>query len=722
MDTNGIIDIELLEGLLFAMDEDSDIPVLTRQFKTFMDEMPGGFFIYRAGGKEEILYANAAMARIFGCSTMQEFKELTGNSFRGVVHPDDLDWVERSIVQQIAKSRNELDHVTYRILQKDGNVCWINDYGHFVRSKSLGDIFYVFIRDATEQNERELEEKNTIIKEKQLREQYLQKQIDEYSRELKVIHQEQLRRLEMIEGLSLDYESIFYVDLNENWIKAYRIGERYEKQFSQVGQPCKFEGFDVDYINTWVHPEDRKLLYGVSSPEYIRDRLSEDKTFHINYRICKGEKIVYIQLRVVNAKNDNPVSQVLLGYRNIDEEIIQEMKQMQMLTEALNEARVASRAKSVFLSNMSHDIRTPMNAIVGFTELMKRHMEDREKISDYLEMISDSSSQLLQLLNDVLEISRLESGSVYMEEAECSLTGILHQVHKDFAHRAEMKNIEFSLDLSKIRHDMVRTDQIKLAQILTYLVDNAVKYTPRGGWITLSILEKQGQSSHAVYQFIVEDSGIGISEEYLEQIFVPFEREKNTTLSGIHGMGIGLTITKNLTEMLGGTIEVSSKVGVGSKFTITIPLSVRADLEDMAEEDGAPIEYAAPKRILVVDDNEINLEIEIEVLKDAGFLVDTAEDGSIALEKIRCSAPGYYGLVLMDLQMPVMDGYHATRAIRRLDDQTLAGIPIIAVSANTFEEDKKQAMESGMNAHLAKPLDVEHLYKTIGKFLREDKQ
>lgn len=667
--------------------------LLAEQLKNFMDEMPGGFFIYRADKSEELIYANAAMLRMFNCTTMEEFRELTGNSFRGIVHPDDLDAVEHSIAEQIANNKYALDYVEYRIICKGGEIRWVEDYGHYTHTDAMGDIFYVFIGDATE--------KKVFAR------------------------QEQLRRLEIIEGLSVDYESIFYVDLDEDWMKAYRVSARFAGKFPEENSTCRFQGFDKEYIEEWVYPEDRELLYGVNDPDFIREKLSENKSFHINYRIYRGEKIAYIQLRIVNISNTEHVSQIIMGFRNIDDEVIQEMKQKQILETALDEATLANNAKNLFLSNMSHDIRTPMNAIVGFTSLIKRHIHDQEKVFGYLDMISASSDQLLQLLSDVLEISRLESENIHLQEEECSLMDIAHQVQLTILPKAAAKNVSVSLDISHLKHDIVCTDRSKLTQILTYIVDNAVKYTRTDGWVTISVIEtdkENSKGSHAKYQFVVEDNGIGISEEFIEHIFEPFEREKNTTLSGIHGTGLGLTITKRLIEVLGGTIQASSVVGEGSKFIVTMPLYVQRDSVISSDAEEIPLRFSSPKRILVVDDNEINREIENEVLKDAGFLVDTAGDGSVALEKIKQSKPGDYDLILMDIQMPVMDGYHATRAIREIDNPVLAGIPIIAVSANAFEEDKKMAIESGMNAHLPKPLDTSRLYKMLRKFIKDDKK
>ena len=249
-------------------------------------------------------------------------------------------------------------------------------------------------------------------------------------------------------------------------------------------------------------------------------------------------------------------------------------------------------------------------------------------------------------------------------------------------------------------------------------MDNALKYTKENGRVTIAVAEQEALKDHYIaYQFMVEDNGIGISGEFLERIFDPFEREKNTTFSGIHGTGLGLAITKKLVDMMGGNIYVTSAVGEGSRFVVSVPLRLSEAGQENQEEENAFMKLKDPKKILLVDDNEINLEIEAEMLKDAGFLVETAEDGKIALEKITQSSPGMYHLILMDIQMPVMDGYQATRAIRQISDPGLAKIPIIAVSANAFEEDRRKAMECGMNAHLPKPLDMGQLFEVMGKFL-----
>lgn len=660
---------------------------MDQQFLKLTDEMPGGFFLYHADGKEEIIYANKALLRIFNCETMEEFAELTGNSFRGMVHPDDLDAVEQSIAEQIAESCYDLDYVEYRIIPKGGGIRWVEDYGHFTHSETFGDIFYAFVGDATEKRQQQFKE--------------------------------QTRRLEVIEGLSIDYESIFYADLDADQIKAYRVSNRFQKQFPQDKQTRRFTGFDSDYIEEWVYPDDRDCLRGVTAPEYIREKLSKDSSFHVNYRIYRDGKPAYIQLRIVNTGSRDHISQIVLGYRNIDAEIMQELTQKQILSDALAEARLANNAKNTFLSNMSHDILTPMNAIVGFTSLAQKHIHDTDKVLGYLDMITVSSDQLLTLLNDTLEISRIESGKAHVEENECDLLNILHQIQAEILPKAAEKNITLSLDIVNLLHEKVRADQQKFCRIFRYLTDNAIKYTKENGKISITVTEQEKKdASHIVYLFVVEDSGIGIDRDFLPHLFDPFEREKNTTLSGIPGTGLGLTITKALVKILGGTIDVSSTVGVGSKFTVALPLCpVELPPEQPKPESSDFPRLKKPIRILVVDDNELNLEIEFEVLKDAGFLVETANDGSIALEMVAQSEPGYYDLILMDIQMPIMNGYRAAEAIRSLKDPVLAKIPIIAVSANTFEEDKKLSLKSGMNAHLGKPLDTPRLYQLIRHIL-----
>lgn len=681
------------------------------ELKKFLDEMPGGFFIYQADEREQILYANKALLRIFCCDTFEEFQELTGNSFQGIVHPDDLENVHKSIQEQIAHSQYDLDYVEYRIIQKNGAIRWVEDYGHFIHSETEGDIFYVFVGDATEKKQRQIAEQ----KEK---EQQLQSQIEEYSQELKLIHQEHLRRLEVIEGLSVNYDSILYTNLDTDKILPYRISDRIEHQFTSCYQCLSYWKFIMEYISTWVYPEDRELFAQATSPTYIRNKLYQDSSYYINYRVLKDDKQRCLQLRIADVSKDEHISRIVMGTRTVDDEVQQEMQQKKLLEDALRHAKLANVAKSTFLSNMSHDIRTPLNAITGYTALAKNHLNDLEKVQNYLEKIESSSKQLLHLVNDVLEISRLESDTIQVEARECNLTQMVQDLLSFISSEATSKNIKVSTNLTNVSHHQVITDPSKLKQILLCLLNNAIKYTDKNGKILLTVQEGEQMPNHSIrYSFIVEDNGIGVSEDFQKVIFEPFERVKNTTHSGVLGAGLGLSIAKSLTNIMGGHITLDSKLGKGSTFTVSVNLHLPSSLQSLADDPEAMAEFMNGRKILLVEDNEINREIETELLQDLGLLVETAEDGSVAIDIISHAKPDEYALIFMDIQMPIVDGYEATRAIRKLKNPALANIPIIALSANSFEEDRQRSRESGMNAHLAKPVNIPELLGVLTNIL-----
>ncbi len=710
MEIEDLIECAAQSGAAFLLDP----PIIwtAQEMIKFMDEMPGGFLIYHADEKEEIIYANKALLRIFQCDTLREFREFTGNSFKGIVYSEDFDAVEQSIREQVASSQYDLDYVEYRSVRKDGAVCWIEDYGHFVHCPSVGDIFYVFMGDATEKRNQQLEKHHAILNE---REQKLQNLIDKFDKERTLINQEHLRRLEVIEGLSINYESILYADLDNDKIFPYRLSSRTKRQFKEKYQTLGFRWYLSDYVNTWVHPEEREQVAKMTAPAYMRKKLSDSKTYYINYRVLKDGETQYLQLRIVNVSKKDRISQIVMGYRRVDVEIRREMEQNQILEDALNTANLAIIAKNTFLSNMSHDMRTPLNAIFGYTALARKHLDNRAAAEDYLNKIERSSRQLFDLIQKVLDLSWTESNDIELNEEECSLEDILQEVYHALLPLALEKNIVFTLDISRLTHVNIFGDHEKLKQFLTYLVNNAVTYTKDGGKVELTAAEPKTLSNqYSVYQFTVKDTGIGIGRDFLEHIFEPFEREKNTTFSGIHGTGLSLTIAKKIITMMGGDISVDSAIGKGSTFTVTLRLRLQDHLNPHSLLSRTAALPSGKQRILLVEDNMINLEIETEILQNLGFLIETATDGSIAVQKIANSNPGDFDLVLMDIQMPVMDGRQAAAEIRKLKNQKLAQIPIIALSANAFETDKRMSIESGMDAHLTKPIDIPLLLETIG--------
>jgi CheY-like chemotaxis protein len=372
------------------------------------------------------------------------------------------------------------------------------------------------------------------------------------------------------------------------------------------------------------------------------------------------------------------------------------------------------QAKRNFLNNMSHDLRTPLNAIIGYTTLAQTHLNQKELAWEYLNKISISSKLLLSQINDILEMSQMENGMIPLENASCNLQRLLEELQTVLSGQMQEKHQEFHMDLNISNADVI-CDQMRLNQILMNVLGNAVKYTPNEGTITLQLEQFQAkEEDQAGYRFIIRDNGPGMSEAYQEHIFEPFSREHNSTMSGVSGIGLGMSIVKNLVDLMEGRISVKSQLGEGCEVTIELVFAICEMQVDPLASEGHIIQ---PEwncmRLLLVEDNPLNQEIAAEILSDYGFLIDVADNGKEALERLQKEDSDYYDAVLMDIQMPVMDGYEATKQIRKLEDEELAGIPIIAMTANAFEEDKQQALQSGMNDFLTKPIDVEQLLNAL---------
>ena len=383
----------------------------------------------------------------------------------------------------------------------------------------------------------------------------------------------------------------------------------------------------------------------------------------------------------------------------------------------------SSLAKTRFLFNMSHDIRTPMNAIIGYTKLALKE-EHSPVVGDYLGKIENASEHLLDLINDILEMSRIESGTIELEEVPCDLCALMDELRNIFANQMAEKEINFTVETQYLKHRFVLCDQRNLNRILFNLLSNAYKFTPKGGTVEVSLRQihapeaQDAQRSH--YELRVRDSGIGMSEAFTEKMFHAFERERTSTVSGIQGTGLGLAITKNLADLMGGTIDVITAPGRGTEFSLVFPfaLAEAAAEQDCVSEEEPDFPLTGLK-LLLVEDNAVNREIAQLLLTEAGFTVDSAENGLIALETVKASEPGTYAAVLMDIQMPVMDGYETARAIRALEDERLKRIPIVAMTANAFKEDEMAAVNAGMQGHIAKPLDLDVMLKTLRRVLRD---
>ena len=921
--------------------------------------LPGGFFVYHADEMEELITFNSEVMKIYGCDTVEEFRTLTGNSFKGMVHPDDLALVERNISSQIQKE-NDTDYIEYRIICRDGSEKYVRDYGRFVHTKEYGDVYFVFIHDVTN---------NKLIYEREK---------NEYT--------------SLIQALAIPYENIYKIDANTGEGICYRMGSDMKERYGQRFAAGNYEQAIHIYIENDVIIEDRYLFDRINTISGVNELLKDKRTYHFNYRVLRngqvqyfqcqlvkpnlqrnefviafknvdeemrrqlnltkememqreiieglgseyysvllvdpdidtvtsyraegedgraitdylnkyhnhwsegilsyaeelvsegsqdefvkklslehmrlGEEaysltyekltaagIIYLQARVTFVQKADGRFVAVIGTRNVDDLIKKERQQEMALQAAFDAAEAANRAKTDFLSNMSHDIRTPMNGIIGMTAIAAAHIDDKERVKDSLQKITQASKHLLSLINEVLDMSKIESGKVQLIEEEFNLSDLIDNLITMTSSQIEEHHHELSVNISDVTHEAVIGDSLRIQKIFTNLMSNAVKYTPDGGMLRLSISEKPtNQKKVGCYEFIFEDNGIGMSEEFIDHIFEPFVRASDEHVNRIQGTGLGMPISRNIVRMMGGDIKVESTPGKGSRFTVTIYLKLQdeimtdhqkfidldvlvadddvfslescvgmlcdlgmkaegvtsgaeavkqvvshheqkrdyfaciidwkmpdmdgvettreirkavgpdvpiiiisaydwSDIEQEARMAGANAFISKPLfrsrlertfgsllnseegedvtlpfesletldysnyRVLLVEDNELNAEIAEEILKTTGICVDHVWNGVEAVDRMEACEDGYYNLIFMDVQMPKMNGYDATRAIRTMNRNYCRQIPIVAMTANAFAEDVLAAKTVGMNEHIAKPLELKVLIKVMKKWL-----
>ena len=788
----------------------------SRTLELIFTAMDCGVMCHTIDG-ERILSVNRAALNILGYESQEEMMA------------DGFDMVAESVVEEdrerlrgyISSLKKEGDSVSveYRVRHKNGDILHV--MGNVKLLNENGELFYQrFLLDCTAQKLQE--EKN------------------------------ERRQMELIHALSIEYNLVCFFDLDSGRGSLLRADDLFEDVFD--GDLFLQESMEL-YIERFVYEEDKEMLRQACSSDMLEEELIEKKLYCVNFRIVKDGEMKYFQMKVARAGEWDEDHGIVLGFCSVDEEIRHEMEQKNLLEDALLQANRANKAKSIFLSNMSHDIRTPMNAIVGFTALAITHIDRREQVEEYLKKIMTSGNHLLSLINDVLDMSRIESGKMHLEEKSCSLPDILHSLRNIVQADVHAKQLELYIDTVDVIDEEIFCDKLRLNQVLLNLLSNCIKYTGAGGMISMRITERPGApAGYANYEFVIRDTGVGMSEEFVSHIFEPFEREKSTLINGIQGTGLGMAITKNIVDMMSGTISVKSKEGVGTEFMVSFTFRLNpeikeqrdipqlkncralvvdddfntcdsvsymfqqigmraewtmsgkeavlrtrqavtrgddytvyiidwmlpdmngievtrrirkemgedvaiivltaydwADIEDEAREAGVSAFCSKPLflselreclhsivnagdpdadsdesdlskvctgRILLAEDNELNQEIATALLGDAGFIIEIAENGQIAVDMLKNSEPGYYQVVLMDVQMPVMNGYEAVKQIRKLEDQELASIPVLAMTANAFEEDKQEALKCGMNGHIAKPIDIEKLFETLRKILK----
>ena len=975
---------------------------LTPETLAFVEDigshMPGGFFIYRAEEPEELLYANKACCGIFGCDDLEEFKRLTGFTFRGMLHPEDYAVVSSSIDKQIGTNADHMDYVEYRIIRKDGAVRWVDDYGHYSETEAYGGVYYVFISDITEKRRRmetDMVVRSAVIEAlsgsyhtmwlindvetesfslyrgdvagetdhaapirealgkmtfSQAKDAYIRTMVAECDRErlqreldlpaivsnlkdrsqyninylrktddgseryyriefakvnmpggrmgvvcgfkdvdadvrqgqavqralreaeekenlakqremeerlalqAQLLEQERRRKEQdaMITAMASDYRSVYHVDLDADDAVCYRADSEDARE-TPLGVHFPFHKRFSEYCASYVDDEYKADFMRYIDPDHIRKALAAENIIAFRYLVHRGGRDRYEMLRMAGVRrpgdrDDHTVHAVGVGFTEIDAEMRESLARSRALKEALTAAEQANRAKTSFLSNMSHEIRTPMNAIIGLNNIALNEPGVPDRIREYLLKIGDSAQHLLGIINDILDMSRIESGRMIVKHEEFSFSKCLEQVNTIVSGQCGEKGLIYECRTEGRIDDCYIGDAMKLRQVMINILGNAVKFTPPGGRVTCLIKEGPRLEKMATLILKISDTGIGMSREYLPHIFETFSQEDASSTNKYGSTGLGLPITKSIVEMMNGSIEVESEKGKGTTFTVTVTLgesehkdtsgvqkeirtqemsvlvvdddpialehaqivlgqagvrcetasSGREGLEmirlrharredynlvlldwrmpemdgvetarqiravvggetpiiiltsynwdDIAEEArSAGVDTFVPKplfagsvleefrealkqknrtpdgsrtdlkgrRVLLAEDMKVNAEIMVMVLSMREIEADVAENGRVCTELFARSAENYYDAILMDMRMPEMDGLEATRTIRAMNRADAKKIPIIALTANAFDEDVQRSMQAGLNAHLSKPVEPDALFETL---------
>ena len=749
-----------------------------------------------------------------------------------MLHPEDYRSVSDSIVEQIAKSEERLDYVEYRIIRKDGAVRWVDDFGHYTETEAYGGIYYVFISDITAKRRRRIEE--------------AKQQAEEGQRRLR----EQQGKL--ITALSSDYWSVYYLELDKDEGICYQSHADVEDGF-KVGEHFPYMASVTAYADKYITDQYREEFMRFVQPDAIREGLKEQRVISYRYMVNRHGKESYEMVRIAGVRHpedrdDHMVHAVGACFMDVDAETRKNLEAAQALSDALAVAEQASQAKTAFLSNMSHEIRTPMNAIIGLDNIALSDPDISPKSKEALEKIGASAHHLLNIINDILDMSRIESGRMIIRKEEFSFPRMMEQVNTIISGQCRDKGLDYECRIIGKLDDYYIGDDMKLRQVLINILGNAVKFTPTGGSIRFIVENTARFEGNSTLRFIISDTGIGMSKEFLPKLFESFSQEDSSSTSKYGSTGLGMSITKNLVEMMNGSIEVESEKGKGTTFTVSVTLQgserrrfhSHADelqprdmcvlvIDDdpvacehaklvmgqvgiscesalsgaegvkmvklrharrepynlilvdwkMPEMDGvettrqirsivgydaaiiiltsynwyeiveeakkAGVDSFVPKplfaatvmdefrnafkkkcegmhaaktdlrgcRILVAEDIAINAEIMVMMLGMREIKADVANNGKVAVDMFATHEVGCYDAILMDMRMPEMDGLEATRKIRAMNRRDAKTIPIIALTANAFDEDVQRSLQAGLNAHLSKPVEPDALFATL---------
>lgn len=550
--------------------------------------------------------------------------------------------------------------------------------------------------------------------------QELEKTSQQKTEWLNTLEQQYNENQNVLNALAETYLTVYAVDLENDIYKTVRNQVSDLKLLIPDSGP--FMATLYRYCHSVIHPDDIERIMEAGKAANIADAFSgQNRFYEIEFRRLYGKDYQWLRLQFIplQIKDGVPVK-VIMAVQNVDIQKKQEAIEQQTLKDACDAANKANAAKSHFLSCMSHDIRTPLNVILGMNHMAGRHIDDSERVRKCLESISVSSSHLLTLVNEILDMSRIESGNLTLIEEPFNFTELIGMAVEMIEPFMMQKKHHFTLNMDRLLNKNVIGDAPHLQQILQNILSNAVKYTPSNGDISLNIRDKIGAPpGYTNIEIRIADNGYGMSKEDQSRIFKPFERGNDTRINKIQGTGLGLTITQNLVQLMDGDIQLDSEPGKGSVFTISIPFKIAEKAVETKKPPLAALEKRtfSGKRALLVEDNELNMEIAIEFLQLTGIDIDTAENGQIALDKIRSTPENHYDIVFMDIQMPVMNGHEATRFIRDLQRPDIARLPIIALTANAFIEDVAKSTRAGMTGHIAKPLDPDKIYDIMNQVL-----
>lgn len=667
-----------------------------QQMEVVLHSVNGGVKSSNDDDTYSYAYISEELPGMFGY-TMEEFKKFTGNNAMGMVYPPDLPKALADC-NECFKDGNPTYSTKYRVPCKDGSLKWVMDSGRKTKTP----------------------EGNTIINSI-----YLDITKDEEARQSELNHERRTKQqyYDLLSSINSNYYFIYLVNLEDGSGIPLRLPETECAVFTSYSTNGLY---DIEpLVRSHFHPDDSAKILEHFSLSGLR-RQKKDR--HIDFALECRSRLFDSEYRwtafnsTLLAQSDG-YHQIILTLRDIHEDKLKELREQQALQEAFDAAKAANMAKNEFLSRMSHDIRTPMNAIMGMTAIAGKYLDDKDRVQDCLAKITIASNHLLNLINEVLDMAKIESGKLNLLEEDFSISAMLQELLDLINPQLLVKKHHFTLTKAPELRDNVLGDKLRLKQLLLNILANAIKYTPPYGSISLEVRETHSRLHDTIgYEFIITDNGIGMDSEFAAKIFEPFARASDSRTSEIEGTGLGMTIALNIARMMNGTIDVQSTLGEGSSFKATVYLHPHQQIHgSKASAPAAGIDRLQEiacrgKQVLLVEDNELNLEIAVELLKYAGLEITTAKNGLEGLDKFKAAPPGTYTLILMDIQMPVMNGLEAAKAIRALPVKDAQTVPIVAMTANAFPEDIAATLQAGMNEHLSKPIDLEQFHSILQKW------